>query len=107
MLVGAAEDVVLQRDPALAKSRMDLLKLAGLDTVRVTAQWSGGQTELPAGDATDLGNTVDAAKLDGLTVVDSISPSGSSVPPISDRDRADFVKYAVDIVQRFPSLRDF
>ena len=44
MMVGAAEDVVKTQDYAFAKSEMDNLKLAGLDTIRVTQTWTRGQT---------------------------------------------------------------
>jgi hypothetical protein len=107
LLIGAAEDVVLQDDPALAKSRMDLAKLAGLDTIRVTAQWSRGQTALEPDAATALDNAVAAAGLDGIRVVLSLYPFGSSVTPLTDGDRADFATWAGGIVTRFPSVHDF
>ena len=54
MMVGAAEDVVKTQDYAFAKSEMDNLKLAGLDTIRVTQTWTRGQTKLGPNDAITL-----------------------------------------------------
>src|SRR3954454_3478739 len=78
MFVGAADDVVVQSDPALAKSRTDLAKLAGLDTLRLSAQWSRGDTDLEGVDADGLANAVAAAGLDGIRIVLSLYPFGSS-----------------------------
>ena len=107
MLVGAAEDIVLQHDPAFAKSRMDLAKLAGLDSIRVTAQWSRGDRALGPNNSIDLGNAIAAAQLDGIRVLVSIYPFGSSVTPLTDEERADFAAFATDIVKRFPYVHDF
>ena len=40
--IGAAEDVVQQPTLPAARAQMELLKLAGLDTVRITALWEPG-----------------------------------------------------------------
>jgi hypothetical protein len=107
MLVGAADDIVLQHDAGSATSRMELAKLAGLDTVRVTAQWTRGETQLAASAQIDLTNAVEAARLDGIRIVISIYPFGSTQTPIADADRADFAKYAASIATSFPGIRDF
>lgn len=107
MFVGAADDVVLQHDPAFARSRVDLAKLAGLDTLRITAQWSRGDRALGPNNALDIGNAVAAANLAGARVILSLYPFGSSVTPLADADRADFVAWTTDVVRRFPSVRDF
>ena len=44
MLVGAAEDEVRQSTLTEAKAKMDLLQLAGFDTVRVTSIWDPSET---------------------------------------------------------------
>jgi hypothetical protein len=107
MLVGAADDIVLQPDPAAAKSQVELAKLAGLDTIRITAQWATGDTALDAADATRIGNAVAAADLAGVRVILSLYPFGSSVTPLSDADRADFVAWTTDVVRRFATVHDF
>jgi hypothetical protein len=107
MLLGAADDVVEQRDPTLAKSRMDLAEKAGMDTIRVTAQWTRGQTALTVSQQAELANALAGAKADGIRLVVSLYPFGSSQTPISDGDRADFVTWATSVVAGFPAVRDF
>ncbi|HEV7642021.1 MAG TPA: hypothetical protein VGO39_14235, partial [Gaiellaceae bacterium] len=46
MMVGTAEDVVKAQDYAFAQAEMDKVKLAGLDTIRLTQTWTKGQTKL-------------------------------------------------------------
>jgi hypothetical protein len=106
MMVGAAEDVVKTQDYAFAKSEMDKLKLAGLDTIRVTQTWTKGQTTLGPNDAITLGNAMNAAQFTGMRVILSLYPLGSSVTPLTDQDRLDFAEFATDVVQRYPLLHD-
>ncbi|HEY6029507.1 MAG TPA: hypothetical protein VIU44_03035 [Gaiellaceae bacterium] len=103
MMVGAADDVVLQS----SKANTALGRAAGLDTVRISAQWKTGLTALGEGDAASIGGAVAAAKADGVRIVISLYPFGSSVTPLSDQDRADFASWAADIVERFPYVHDF
>ncbi len=107
LLIGAADDVAVQPAPSLARSRTDLAKLGGLDTIRVTAQWSRGQTALEPAAAISLDNAIAAASLDGIRVVLSLYPFGSSVTPLTDADRADFTAWVGAVVTRFPSVHDF
>ena len=48
MMVGAADDVVLNENAAEAATQVGKAQQAGLDTLRLTAQWSRGQTALPS-----------------------------------------------------------
>src|SRR5260221_6862584 len=66
MMVGAAEDVVRTPDYAFSKSEMDKLKLAGLDTIRITQTWTKGQTALGPNDAITLDNAMKAAQVTGV-----------------------------------------
>jgi hypothetical protein len=106
MMVGAADDVVKTPDSAFAKLEMDKVKLAGLDTIRLTQTWTKGQTTLGPNDAIILGNAMAAAQLTGVRVILSIFPFGSSVTPLTDQDRLDFAQFAVDVVKRYPLLHD-
>jgi hypothetical protein len=107
MLVGAADDVVLKDGAADAAAQLDLAHEAGLDTVRVTAQWALGQAALEPKAAAALANAIDAADARGVRVVLSLYPYGSSQTPLTDADRADFAAWAGDVVTRFPSVHDF
>jgi hypothetical protein len=106
MMVGAAEDVAKQQDAAFAKTEMDMARLAGLDSIRVTQTWTRGQVKLGPNDEITLGNAITAAQFSGLRVVLSLYPFGSSVTPASDQDRADFAAFAADVVGRYPLVHD-
>ena len=107
MMVGAAEDVVKAQDYAFSKAEMDKAKLAGFDTIRVTQTWSRGQTALGPNDAITLGNAMKAAQFTGIRVILSLYPFGSSVTPLTDKDRLDFTQFAADVAKRYPLLHDF
>ncbi|HET6684023.1 MAG TPA: hypothetical protein VFG75_10035 [Gaiella sp.] len=107
MLVGAADDVVLKDDAADAASQIERAQQAGLDTLRLTAQWTRGQTALPPRTAGALQTAVVAAKTGGVRIVLSLYPYGSSQTPLSPAARADFTAWAGDAVTLLPSVRDF
>ncbi|MGZ4399263.1 MAG: hypothetical protein ACXVYM_00165, partial [Gaiellaceae bacterium] len=66
LLVGAAEDAPKQPTLAAAKAQMTMLHLAGLDAVRMTVQWTTGETELSQGEQDAIANAVEAADLDSI-----------------------------------------
>jgi hypothetical protein len=107
MAVGAAEDAGKAPSLALAKAKMDLARLAGLDAIRLTAQWRTGlKAPLPS-DLASLANAVDAADLDGIAVYLSVYPYGSSVTPLTAKARADFVAFAVSLARSLPTVHRF
>ncbi len=99
MLVGAAEDGAESSSYATSKLQMDLLKLAGLNAVRLTATWSAGESAPLAAQATALTNAIDAAQFTGVRVILSIYPYGSGVTPLTDQARSDFASFAVSIAK--------
>jgi hypothetical protein len=107
MFVGAAEDNARTADPMFAQSEMREAKLVGFDTIRLTQTWVKGQRALGPTDRILLGNATVAAELNGIRVVLSIYPYGSSVTPSTDQDRADFAAFCVDLANRYPLVRDF
>ena len=107
MLVGAAEDVARTQDAAFAQAEMRQARLVGFDTIRVTQTWVKGQSELGPNDRIQLGNAIVAAELNGIRVVLSVFPYGSSVTPLTDQDRADFAAFCVDLADRYPLVHDF
>ena len=107
MLVGAADDIGKQPTPAAAKLAMDDARLAGLDAIRITQTWKTGETTLSPGERILLDNAVSAAQADGLRVIISIYPYGSSVTPLTEQAQSDFAAYAADVVKRYPLVRDF
>ncbi|HZU20464.1 MAG TPA: hypothetical protein VE982_04530 [Gaiellaceae bacterium] len=107
MMVGAAEDVAVSDDPTYSKQEMLEAKLVGFDTIRITQTWTRGQTALGPTERLDVTNAVAAAEFAGIRVILSLYPFGSSVTPLSDQDRADFVAFCVDAVKQFPYVHDF
>jgi len=107
MSVGAAEDSAKAPSLAVAKAKMDLAKLAGLEAIRITAQWRTGKTAPTPGELAGLANAVDAADLDGITVYLSVYPFGSSVTPLTAAARAEFVSYATALARALPTVQRF
>jgi hypothetical protein len=107
MMVGAADDVVLKENAADAATQLERAQQAGLDTLRLTAQWTRGQTALPPRTAGALETAVEAAQAGGVRIVLSLYPYGSSQTPLSQAARADFAAWARDAVTLLPSVHDF
>jgi hypothetical protein len=105
MAVGAAEDSAKAPTLALAKTKMDLAKLAGLGAIRLTAQWKIGETAPDPGELALLQNAVGAADLDGIVVYLSVYPAGSSQTPRTAAARAAFVSYATALAKALPTVQ--
>jgi hypothetical protein len=105
VLLGATEDAVRSPTLAQAKAQMDLLILAGFRGVRITQVWTPGVDSLSAEDLTVLKNVTTAAKLDGVTVLTSITNQGSRTTPLLAEDQADFAAYAASVVRDVPDLQ--
>ncbi len=94
MVVGAAEDNVRQPTLMAAKVQMDLLRLLGLNAVRVSSIWAPGSRAPSEGELATLANISGAAKLDGVRVYVQVTNAGSRTTPLADADQADFAAYA-------------
>jgi hypothetical protein len=105
MRVGATEDQLKQRTLAGTTVQLDLLKLAGLDTARVTSIWAPGATVPDAEELAKLDNVVGAARLAGVTLYVGVTQFGSRTTPLTPEARAQFATYAAAIAKRYPSLR--
>ncbi len=103
--LGASEDAVQKPTIVQAKAELDLLKLAGLSSVRVSATWAPGQTAPGPEESTRLASVFGAAALDGFKVYVSVSQFGSRTTPLTNEDQAAFAKYAAAIAARYPALR--
>src|SRR5215210_3901554 len=77
MRVGATEDQLKQPTLVGTKAQLDLLKLAGLDTARVTSVWAPGDSIPSADDLAKLDNVVGAARLAGVAVYVGVTNFGS------------------------------
>jgi hypothetical protein len=106
MMVGAAEDASKSTDLTVAKAKMDLARLAGLDTIRITEQWTKGQTEPTATEFARLRNAADAANLAGIRAMVAVYNQGSSNTPVTPEERAQFAQFAASVVRALPSVKD-
>jgi hypothetical protein len=107
MLVGVTEDAVRQPTLPQAKAEMDLVKLVGFDAIRLSQTWQPGETSLTAAELAPLANAVEAAKLDGIQVLLTVTQLGSRTTPLSDQDQADFAAFAAWLARRLPTVRRF
>jgi hypothetical protein len=107
MLVGATEDNVREPTLVAAKAKMDLLRLAGFDAVRVTQVWAPGQRSLAKADLVPLQNAVDAAKLSGVEVVLTVLQFGSRTTPLTEQQQSDFAAFAASLAKTLPTVRRF
>jgi hypothetical protein len=105
MRVGASEDSVKSASLVEAKTSLDLLRLAGLDSVRVSATWAPGLTQPDDEEALLLRNVVSAAGLSGLGAYVSVSQFGSRTTPLTDVDQTQFARFAAWVAKTFPTLR--
>src|SRR3954453_13069149 len=87
MRVGVSEDEVRQTSLVAAKARLDMLRLAGLDSVGVSATWAPGQIAPSADDLPRLTNAVAGSGLVGLKAYVSVSQFGSATTPLTDENQ--------------------
>jgi hypothetical protein len=97
--VGAVEDAAIWSDPG---AQMDLAKLAGFDSIRMTAQWTPGTTILPPGQVSRLQRAALFASMRGLNPIVSIYNPGGASAPNDPSARAQFVEFAKSVVTALP-----
>jgi hypothetical protein len=104
MRIGATEDQVKQLSLVQAKAKLELLKLGGLDSVRVTLIWAPGQTAPAKDDQKAIANVLGGAALAGIKAYVGITQFGSRTTPLTDEARSDFSKYVASVAKTFPLL---
>ena len=107
LIAGAAEDAVQQDSVTGAKAKLDLLKLAGFEAVRISEVWAPGQRAPSAIQQMRLDAVTQAAKLDGIKVYVSVHNAGSKTTPDTTTEQSDFAAFAAAIARRYPSLTEF
>ena len=105
--IGAAEDAVKSDSLAQAKARLDLLKMAGLNAVRVTSIWDPDNPHPSPDELLQLRNLTQAASLDALKVFISVYNFGSRTTPLSDDAQASFANHAAALARSVPGLTNF
>ena len=107
LVVGAAEDDVKAGTLAEAKAKLDLLKLGGLEAVRVTAIWDPTDPHPSAAEVEALNNLTAAGKLDAIDVYVSVYNFGSKTTPLTADKQASFASYAAELARDVPDLQNF
>ena len=102
--VGAVEDAAIWQNPDV---QMTLAKLAGFNTVRMTAQWSNGMTILPPGQVNRLQRAAMLASMQGITPIVSIYNVNGATAPNDPPERAQFVEFAKSTVRELPWVSTF
>jgi hypothetical protein len=100
MYMGAAEDEGRNGDPLVAAAKMELARDAGFQAIRVTALWKPGMDELPLDQLEALRSAAAAADFNGIKIVATVMPTGSSVTPLTAAARSEFASFASDVVAR-------
>ena len=107
MLIGATEDAVRQPTLVGVKAQIDLLRLAGFNAVRVAQVWGPGDTKPDPQDLRILTNIVQAAKLDGVTVMLTVTNFGNRTTPLTLEARGEFARFAAALARALPEIRHF
>src|SRR5919199_704544 len=102
--VGAAEDAAKWGDPV---AKMNLAKSAGFGVVRMTMQWTSGQTAPSSGESQNTLNAANAARAAGIEPIVALYNVGSSSTPNTPDLRAQFVQFAAAAVSGLPSVQRF
>jgi hypothetical protein len=107
MFVGAAEDAGRSVDPVHAYAKMELARLAGFDTIRMTSIWAPGQSQPSGHELEVLRTAAFAARLNGIRIIVSVYHRNSRTTPVTPLARAQFSSYVATIAREVPDLSDF
>jgi hypothetical protein len=107
MYMGAAEDEGRNADPQVAMTKLQLAKAAGFDTIRVTANWSPGQSAVPTDQLQALQSIAAAGMFLDIRIVATVMPFGSRATPLTATARTQFARFAADLVRRVPTIREY
>jgi hypothetical protein len=106
MFVGAAEDAG-RGDQTWAKGKMDLARAAGFTAIRLTSIWTPGSRAPSKGELFALQGAAEAASIDGIRILITVMPYGSSTVPLTSKARAEFAAYAASLVEALPTVHDY
>jgi hypothetical protein len=107
MLVGTAEDAVKQPDAVSARAQLDLARLAGLDTVRITVLWNPGEVQPVGTERQALESLASAARLTGIRVAIAVFHPGSRTTPLTNETRAQFAQFTASVARISTMFRLF
>jgi hypothetical protein len=107
LTIGAAETASQVPDPVVAKTKMDLAKLAGFGAIRLSAIWKPGQSAPDADQLAGLQASALAAQLDDIQLYLAVSHAGSATTPRTPQARTEFAQFLTSLAQALPTVRDF
>src|SRR5689334_23870507 len=87
MIVGTADDTVRQQTLVAAKAKMDQLRMAGFDAVRISDMWTPGAVAPPADDLATIKNVAAAANLYGMELFVAVHNAGSRTTPSRSKNK--------------------
>jgi hypothetical protein len=108
LYVGAVENAPLQADLVTAKTKVDLARLAGFDTLRLAVFWAPGRASvMPEWDRVTLENAAAAANMYGIRLMVSVSNRDGRSTPNTPALQEELAIYALTIARSFPTITDF
>ena len=108
LYVGAVENAPLQADLVTAKTKVDLARLAGFDTLRLAVFWAPGRASvMPEWDKQTLENAAAAAQLSGIRLMVSVSNLNSRTTPNTPSLQEELAIYTLTIARAYPTITDF
>ena len=107
MFVGAAEDAGRSADLQQAYGKMELARLAGFDTIRMTSIWAPGFSRPTDHELDVLRTSALAARLNGIRIIISVYQRDGRTTPVTATARAQFASYVATIAAEAPDIADF
>jgi hypothetical protein len=107
MFVGAAEDAGRSADLTQAYAKLELARLAGLDTVRMTSIWAPGLARPTDHELEILRTSALAARLNGIRIILSVYQQDNHTTPLTAAARREFASYVAAIAAEAPDIADF
>jgi hypothetical protein len=107
MFVGAAEDAGRSTDLTQAYAKLELARLAGFDTVRMTSIWAPGYSRPTDHELDVLRTSALAARLNGIRIILSVYQRNNHTTPLTRATRAQFASYVATIAREAPDIADF
>jgi hypothetical protein len=104
--VGVVEDSTRQPDAAAARDRVQAVKDAGFDSIRITSIWAPGETEPKRGELDVIRNVANASKDLDVRLFIAVYHAGSATTPRTDEARGQFSSYVASLARQLP-VRDF
>jgi hypothetical protein len=105
-LAGVVEDSTRLPEPDAARGRVQAVRDAGFNAMRITSIWSPGLTEPEPAELDVLRNVATACDELDVRLFIAVYHAGSSTTPRTDEQRSEFAAYVASLARSLP-VRDF